>query len=117
MSSRSLTPQKSLTAPSVGTLGDFRLRPYLGAGVDLLSIRAEGLARGGSGQSPFVSGSLGVGWLWQLDPRWALELDGGLTWAFERPAFSVIGLQEPVYRPNSLGGHLAIGINWSFGSQ
>jgi hypothetical protein len=99
------------------TLGPVRAGPYLGAGVDLLSIRAQGLARGGSGQSPLLSGAIGASVLWRLDPRWAFELDGGLTWAFERPAFSVIGLQEPVYRPNSLGGHLAIGINWSFGSQ
>jgi len=98
-------------------IGRLRLGPYLGAGVELLQVSASGLSSGGSGSSPFVSGSAGGQAVWQLGGPWALALDLGLTVPFERPAFLVGGIDGPVHQPAPISAEAGIGVNWSFGSQ
>jgi hypothetical protein len=98
-------------------VGRFRMGPYVGAGVEVLQLWASGLASGGSGSSPFLSGRAGGRLLWLLDPSFALGLDVGLTVPFERPAFVVTGVESPVHRPGAISADAAFGLNWLFGSQ
>lgn len=97
--------------------GRFRVGPYLGAGVEVLDLRASGLSSGGSGSTAFLSGALGGKALYDLGAGWALCLDLGLTVPFERPAFLVSGLEDPVHRPGVVSADAAFGLNWFFGSQ
>ena len=98
-------------------LGRFRIGPYLGAGVEVLDLRASGLSSGGSGSSPFLSGAFGGKALYDLGAGWALCLDLGLTVPFERPVFLVSGIEDPVHRPGAASVDAAFGVNWFFGSQ
>ena len=106
-------------AGAVFPLGPLRLGPYLGLGVEVLQVSASGLSSGssGSGSSPFLSACAGALAFWHLGPHWALELGVGLTVPFERPAFLVNGLPNPVHRPAAVSAEATFGVVWSFGSQ
>ncbi len=94
-------------------VGRVRLAPLLGAGVEHLRARVDGITNPVSGASTWLTGVGGA----ELDVR----IWGGLSWrlqagvvvSLQRPRFIVRGL-DPVHQPGPLGLEANAGLVWAW---
>jgi hypothetical protein len=93
------------------------VEPYVGVAVQLLRIDAQGAAMGTPGTSPYWTFAAGCRGLLLLEGRLGVFAKAGLQVPFDKPHFMLLGLQDPVFVPDSVALELALGVFWKFGSQ
>ncbi len=93
--------------------GTVRLAPLLGAGVEHLWARVDGITNPVSGASTWLTGVGGA----ELDVRvWGAlswRLQAGVVVSLQRPRFIVKGL-GPVHQPDPLGLEASTGLVWAW---
>jgi hypothetical protein len=90
--------------------------PYLGLGIDRVTLSTSRVSSPGSGATQWTSARIGAFGQVPLTGPLRMDFEAGLVVPFERPLYEVEGVGV-AHQPSRFGVELFLGASWHWGSQ